>query len=213
VITGKGVWRVETDKSVISEGGLIKTLDEKYFYHCAEAETPLSEKHQIIIFSMLAARAFSIESCVDLKMSDSALDAWGDIVCKSYALLKKLGAVVDLTEDMLFGMKGNEHKVSNVFRHTDGLPKQTMLFFTAPGKQRYFLNLYNETRQASVGDFRNLLRLVFCNKHLTMEERNEIFDFCDEIATTKNIYVFRVETHKFHSPEYSTTFRDALLTL
>ena len=213
VITGKGVWKVESDSGLISEKMLVQTMDEKYFNPYLAVDKSLSDKHKIVILSMMAARAFSIDSAVDLKVNESTLDAWEDIIRKTYILLKELGIVKQMMDDLLFGKKGNEHKVSNVYRHTDALPKQTKGFFIAGRNQRYYLDLFNEGKESRLDDIRSLFRLIFGDKHLTVQERDKICSFCEEIATTKNIYIFDVEKHKYHNPKYGFMIRDALLTL
>ena len=150
---------------------------------------------------------------MDLQMNSKALDTWEDILRRAFEVLKSFGVVSKLTEDTLFGMQGTEHKVSNVFRHTDSLLRVTKGFFEAPGNQKYYLNLFKPDITNHVEALRKLFKLVFGNTLLSPQDREKIHQLCDEVATTKNIYIFDIAKHKFHNAECSFLIRDALLTL
>jgi len=212
VITAQGIWSIEKEKGILSEEVLLDNFDVKFFNLYSASEKPVSEKHKILLFSMIAARSFSEQSSVDLKKKNITLDAWEDIITKSYEFLREMDIITKLNKDMLFGKKGNEHKVSNVFRHTDSLPKQSKGIFKAIGCQKYYIDLYREG-EISIENLRYLFKQIFGEKKLSVIERDNICNFCDQISTSKNIYLFDIECHLFHDPEYDLVIRDALLAL
>ena len=89
---------------------------------------------------MIAARAFSSESAIDLKTSDKTLDVMREIIDGTYKLLSSLKVVTKLQIEELYGKKGNEHEVSNLIRHTDSLPRLTRGIYN---KSTTLLRLFN----------------------------------------------------------------------
>lgn len=212
VITAKGVWEIESKNNVMDQESLLEFIDDKLFDVYSESQKPLSEKHKLILFSMIAARAFSIESSVDLMRADRSKDAWKQIIDGSYGILNDFRVIKKLVVDDIYGKKGNEHPVSNVFRHTDKVPKRTKGLFKAAGNQRYYLDLYDGV-QISGENLGFLLTRIFGKEHFEIDEINKISEFCNRVAYTQDIYIFDVKKHKFSNPRYDNVLRDALLKL
>ena len=213
-ITAKGVWEYEKQNNIISHDALIEYLDAKYFDTYSETTKPFSDRHKIIIFSMIAARAFSEFSPVDLKKEEFVLTTWEQIINKSYEMLHSLDIVSNMTAKGLYGKKGNEHKVSNLIRHSDEIPKRTKgIYKTAKSRdQKYYLDLYKDGK-INTANLKFLLRQVFGNKKLSHSEIDNLCVFFNDISAAKSIYVFDIKEHKFHNPKYDIIIRDALLTL
>lgn len=213
-ITAQGVWEYEIKKNIISDDVFLKHIDNKCFNTYKEIGKALSDKEKVIVFSMIAARAFSSTSPVDLKSDKSILDTWEEIINKTYLLLNSLGAIGKLMENSLFGKPGNEHKVSAMIRHSDAIAKKTKGIYVCAGTrdQKYYLDIYKK-EMLSQDSLKFLFRQIFFDRKLTTLEVDNICKFCDEIASSKSIYIFNIENHIFHKPEYDTAIRDALLTL
>ncbi len=214
VITARGIWKYESERGIISQDILLQSVDDKYFNTYNETTKPLSDRHKIIVFSLIATRAFSEKSTADLKRGEEALNAWEEIINKSYELLHSLGAVGVLSDEELYGKPGNEHKVSNLIRHSDEIGKRTRGIYkvAVTRNQRYYLDLYREGKINTEG-LKFLFKQIFGDKKISYAEVDRIYNFCEQIATTKNIYVFDIKEHIFHKPEFDTRVRDALLTL
>lgn len=212
VITAYGVWEYEINKNIISLDKLIEHINQKYFNEIEKGDKPLSEKHKIILLSMIAARAFSETSAVSLHSEEQILNTWEEIIWASYKLLKDLKVVSEMTDLELFGKRGNEHKVGNFIRHSDGIPKGTKGIFTAAGDNKYYLNLYKDNSINNIG-LEYLFKVIFGDIKIPMEEIDNICTFLDKIAATKSIYIFDKNSHKFHHPRYDTIIRDALLKI
>lgn len=213
VITAKGIWDIENKKNILNEIKLINYIDNKFFNVYKLSEKPLTDKQKVILFSMLAARTFSEKSSIDLKKDESVMNTWKEIVDKSYETLTSLHIISELDKDDLFGKKenkGNEKPVSHLYRHTDELPKKTRGLFKAIGKQKYFLDVSKDS-EISKDSLGFLFKQIFESKVLSLTEINEIDTFCQEIAFTKNIYVFDPREHIFSKPEYDEIIRETLL--
>lgn len=209
-ITAKGIWEIETKNDLISEQNLINYLDQKLFNVYNFSNKPLSDKQKVIIFSMLAARTFSEKSSIDLKIDDNILNVWEEIVEKSYEKLNSLKLISKLEKKDLYGKAGTEHPVSNLYRHTDELPKKTKGIFKALGKQKYFLDIFKDS-EISNENLNFLFNLIFDKNVLSSTEIYEISNFCNDIASNKNIYIFDPREHIFLNPKYDGIIRDVLL--
>lgn len=176
-ITANGVWQVEKDLC-ISEGILINFIDEKYF-EIESKEKNLSDKERVILLALLASRSFSKEYSLDLKQSDNVLNSIERIIDSSYELLFDLG-LIDLDKTKLYGKKGNEHRVSQLIRHTDSLHKKTKSIFLALGDQKYILNVTED------GVIDNSKVEWIINKTLSQSETLEIekYDKISKFLTT-----------------------------
>lgn len=212
MITAKGIWEIENKQGILNNDSVVNYLDEKFLNFQKEAEKPLSEKQKVIVLSMIAARAFSEKSSFDLHKSEKTLDAIKEITDGSYGLLKTLGQVKKLDQKELYWKKGKElleHPVSNIYRHTDAIAKQTKGLFVAAKSQRYYLDLIEDAR-ISKNRFGYILKKIFNNQKLTPFEVDQIYDFCCDMSHKKSIYLFNLENHKFDKPKYDEMIRDSL---
>lgn len=207
VITAKGIWIIETKKNLINEQKIIEFLDGKLF-DLFKGNKPLTDREKVIITAMIAARTYSDESVVDLKKNELCMDAWKEIIDKTYEELIKF-KVISLKPAALFGKRGNEHPVSHLIRHTDALPKKTKGLFKALGNQKYYLDVYQED-ELSQNDLAYLFWLVFEGK-LNPETVNGLVNFLNAIAYEKNIFVFDLKKHIFSNPIFDDIIRDALI--
>ena len=124
VITVKGIWEIEKTEGIIDEKLLLDFIDNKWFVF-EETTKLLSEKEKIILLSMLAARTFSKESPINLKLNKLAINTWKEILEKSFYFLKENEIISKIKHSELFKEGGNERIVSHIIRHTDILPKRT----------------------------------------------------------------------------------------
>lgn len=209
-ITANGIWEVENKNNIINESILIKYLDDKFFNVYGVSDKPLSDKEKVILFSMIAARAFSEESSVDLNKDETVRNSWKDIMDKSYEKLNSLHLISKLDRISFYGKPGNEHPVSGVFRSNEDIPKKTKGLFKAAGNRKYFLDICQESK-ISKENLKYLFRLIFGDKVLSIPDINEIDAFCRDIANSKNIYIFDPREHIFSKPEYDEVIRDTLL--
>lgn len=212
-ITAKGIWEIEQKKNILNITNLLEFLDDKLFNISKFAEKPLSDKQKIVILSMLAIRCFSEDSPLDLKTTEQILNVVKETVDKTYQLLKSLQLISKLNEDDLYGKKGNEHPVSNLFRHTDELPKLTGGLFKAAGNQKYYLDLYNKD-QISHDGIKSLFEKIIGEKKLTFIEMEMLSDFCQKISHEKSIFLFSdIKKHVFSKTKFDDVIKDSLMQI
>ena len=205
-ITAKGVWEVETKEFNFNHNTLINILDEKLFSLFKQSGS-ITDKEKVILLSMITIRAFSEKTFLDLKIGDTILSEMEGLIKDSYNILKTQGFISTLKKEMIFGAKGNEHPVSNLIRHTDGLHKKTKGIYTAIGNQKYYLNLF-KNNQISKNDLSYIIWLIFGNK-VTWSAEEAINDFCIKNAYGKGIYLYNSNNLIFINPQYDNIIKDA----
>jgi len=211
VITAIGTWFYEKEKNIFSDQKLLEFLDKKYFSTYSD-DARLSDKQKIILFSLIAIRSFSEKSSINLKKSEQVLNELEKILRGSYGLLRSLKIVSDMTDEDLFGRKGPEHKVVNMVRHSDDIKKKTKGIYVTIQPQKHYLNIYLNNK-IDMEKLKKMFKMVLENIKITSLSIDKICKFCDEIASTKASYLFDLNSHIFHKPEFDNYIRDALITL
>ncbi len=212
VITAKGIWEVEKDNVSIHD--VIGFIDSKYF-DISLGSSSIRDKEKVIIMCFIAARAFSLNSAIDLHKDDYTLDSCKRIIDKCYTELNKVGLVKKMSESELYPKSGNEHIVSNLIRHTDSLPKKTKGIFNAAGSQKYYLDVIQNNHI----DIEKLSFLVKCvyseNLDIKYEDIRRAYNLCSEIAYQEASYLFDDISCTFTTPEYDdvifSAFKQAIL--
>jgi len=210
VITVKGIWEYENSIMVLNKELLIDYISSKYF-DFYENNVELSNKEKIILFSMISARTFSEKSPIDLRKDDITNDKWREILEKSYEILYSLKVIKKYPINILREKEGNEHPVSNFIRHSDALPKKTKGIFIASGKQKYYLDLYNNSRIDEEKLSYLIWLIVNSNKELLFSDALKLDKYCEYIAYKYNISVFDIEDHLFSKPEYDKIIKDCII--
>ena len=214
VITAKGIWEVESKNGSINNNKLLEFLDNWLFNYYHDSEKPLSEKEKVVLFAMIAARAFSKDSAVNLRKSETIKDKWGELLNKSLEKLRALGIISKLEGNELFKKQGNEHPVSGLFRRTNNLTKKIKGIYKSPGGKIlgsiYYLDI-SIGGDLSKDKLKYLFKRVLGSVDLTPTKMNELDNFCRDTAHKENIYLFDTNTHLFSKPKYDKIIRDILL--
>jgi hypothetical protein len=213
-ITGKGVYYVELKEGKNDMDRFIDFIDSKYFDILIKAETKINSKQKIAIFSMIAARTFSIDSPMDLKRDDNAKDIWEKITIDSYQFLQQLGVIEKIDENKLFGKAGNEAPVSNYYRHVgEQLPKLTEAIFKSnSNKQQYFLDV-SSNGEIDADKLSFLFRKIFSGLTLESFQINEIYNFLKEISLSQERFIFDRKKHIFSHNKYDRILREVLINI
>jgi len=214
-ITAHGIFYIEERRGKINFNEVIDYIDSKFFNIFSSVDEKFDDKGKIIVFAMIAARAFSKESPVDLKRNDKASEAWLEILTESYDLLKSLGIIKEQTISKIFGeegRKGNEPAASYRFRRIERLQKRTKSILNAAGGQKYFLDLW-DGKKLKMRDLQFLLKKIFEGSSLDSRMINNILNFFKEIAHTKDKYIFDIDKHIFTRFEYDSLIKDIVIKL
>lgn len=207
VITAKGIYRIEKLKGILEEDTIVSHIDREYF-DLPMKIGPLNDKEKVILFSMVAIRAFSEDSTVDLKKGETALNAIQSLLEKAYDFLDKNRFIDNLGKSDLYGRRGNEHPVSNLIRHAVDLPKKTRGVYKCEGQQRYFLDLYKGSF-VEIDKLAYIFFLIFGEK-IEPEIKSEIENFCHKIPYELSIYIFEMGHHKFANPSFDKTISESI---
>ena len=74
--------------------------------------------------------------------------------------------------------------------------------------QKYFLDIFKDSG-FSEENLRYLFNQIVDNK-LNPAQLNDIYNFCYEIAHSKNIFVFDLKEHVFSKPEFDEILKNTL---
>lgn len=208
-LTAQAIWEQEKGK-LIDNNLLIGYLQEKIF-NCPAEDVSLSEKERVILLAFIMGRAFSPHAVMDLKLGDEFLNNWAIIIMRAYDLLAEVRCIAKLKKEDVFGKQGNEHPVSNLIRHTDSLPKKTALLFSAPGEQKYLLNLAKENSNSiHIENLAFMFSLIFERQvKLRLTETDKISEVCNQTANSIGVLCYK-EANEFISYENDNIIRDVL---
>ena len=207
VITAQGIWEIESKKGTINTDILIDRIDSKFF-DVFKQGGQLKEKEKILLLAMIAVRSFSDESALDLKKGASVLSCLQSLLESSFHLLSNNNIVIKLKLEELFGAQGNEHPVSHLIRHIDSLKKRTWGIYKNPGKQKYYLDLFDGNK-ISEDRLIMLFGSIF-GSSITIGIKTEVSGFCEKNAYDKSYVLFDVNTHRFANPIYDEQVNEAL---
>jgi len=209
LITARGLWEIEKEKGLLSEHQLVDYFQQKKFDN-RYVDARLNDLEKILVFSMIAARAFSAESCVDLlgERHESVIKGWEQIIISSADFLSGTN-IVNIPKQRVLVKKGNEHPVNFLFQHTDKLPKKTRFYYKALGRQRkYFLDV-SERGNISTSKLSNLLVQIF-EKKMKYENIQITVDFCRRTAYDFSVAVFEAGLQDFADPDCDRIVEEAI---
>ena len=210
--TAKGIWQIEKELKVIDADVLIDFIDKKWFDCFKKESQALSDKEKVILFTALAARAFSEQSSIDLTKKDKIHDAWKETVEKvvDFLFANKIIADPSLRQSLFVGKKSGKttlHPVVYCFRYSADIPQKVNGLFVAKNS-RYFLNIYRDEKIA-IEELSFLFELVL-GDNFGSDLLDKVFKFCQEISYEKSIVVFSVDKHNFAQPDYDDLIRASL---
>jgi hypothetical protein len=204
-ITGHGIWVVETQNKIIDQNALLDYIDSKYFDKAKELREPLQSNHKVILLSMLALRAFSKDSRLDLHGGENMVKALKEVTEESYRLLVQQGIIEE--KETLYGTTDTEPPLTNLYRHTDEL-RQRVYVARSGKKLDYYLDLYRNGRLDTE-------LVAYCFRRLIGTPQksidfNAFYEFCKKIPKDKSIFIFNTEKHIFNNPKYDDVLREAI---
>jgi len=211
-ITAKGVWDYEQSLGLMSEENLLSYINEKFFTgesSTARIKGDLDDREAVILFAMIAARAFSEKSVVDLKKDDVVKGKWQEVLEKSYDLLHRLNVIKKVRKEDFLGKTGNEHVVSSVFRHNNYSVQKTRGIYTYKGNYEYYLDIYRDS-SFSQENLSYLFWKIFKGA-VSSDYVDLIIEFCKEISSRESVYLFNVKEHIFSMPIFDSMIKASLL--
>jgi hypothetical protein len=212
-ITAKGVWNIEQSLNLISEDTFLSYINGKFFTGTSTASSfnhgDLDDREMVIVLAMIAARAFSEKSLVDLKKDDGVKAKWQEVLEKSYNLLKDLNAIKKLRKEDFLSKIGNEHVVSSIFRHNGPAVQKTRGIYVYTGKYGYYLDIFKDG-VLSKEKLSYLFWKIFKGS-LSSDSADLILQFCKDISSKESIYLYDIKEHNFSNPIFDYVIKDSLL--
>ena len=206
-MTAKGIWNIEKVK--ISPEDLIEYIGKAYFGNYEDIEKSLKEKEKVVLFAMMAIRAFSNESCINLKKDSKMLEKLKELLDDSYEKLKSLNLISGNESKDIYGGSNTESKISYLFRHLNDLPKKTKHLFVFAGGSAYFLNLSNNNK-IDKEKTAYILKQIWGEKKLNKGQIQEVYDFLCKTASSKSIFIFNEGERTFSNPSYDNPIKESL---
>ena len=203
-ITAKGIFTVEKEKEILNEDSLMSFIDSEYFT-IGDKIKPINDREKVILFGMIAARAFSKDSLIDLKQ-DNSQDTWMQIFDMSYEKLKSL-KIIKGDKDELLGNSKTEHNVVNLIRHNIYLTRKIKGLYHTTKKMQYYLDI-SDGDQISPQKLSYLFWQIF-QGNLSKDLIDDVADFCKQISNM-GIFVFDMNIHIFSMPKYDLVLEDCI---
>ena len=96
----------------MNEDIFLSFINKKYFASNTSSsldKKELDDREKVILYTLIAARAFSKDSCADLKAKDTVKDKWLELLERSYDNLVSLRVITKLSKADFLLKTGNEH--------------------------------------------------------------------------------------------------------
>jgi hypothetical protein len=212
-ITAKGVWHYELVLGLMNEDTLLTFINKKYFASNTSTsldKKDLDDREKVILYTLIAARAFSQKSCADLKTKETVKDKWLELLERSYDCLVSLKVITKLSKSDFLSKTGNEHVASSIFRHNGHMLQKTSGIYSYTGKYQYFLEIYNDL-VFSKEKLSYLFWKLF-NGDISIYSIDLITDYCNKVSSNDSIYLFDMKEHIFSLPTYDSILKDCLLS-
>ncbi len=223
IISVRGIWEIENRQNIISIENLLDFYDTKVFRYQL-VDQALIPREKVVVFSLLAIRAYSKEFAVNLNKDDTALEAWINLVKETIEKLKEIGELPEGYSIQEFynvsdGKRkrktkpGNilfEHPLVYVFRRIYQLPEKTKNIVQNPGNRQYFLDLWKNEEFYQEG-LKFLITRVFTDITLSIPILESISLFFEDISFRYAPLIFDYGSNPFLSPKFSEKIKDYLI--
>ena len=213
-ITAHGVWEIEK-KKLIEEEILVEYFDSKQFSFSARTPT-IKDQDKLRLFTMLATRAFSIDSPLRIQ-TESEKNNWKGKCDECYAFLYENKIISKPLEGKggIYGGAASEKPIVNLFRHSEDMRTLTKGIWCSDnttvspsgGKGlTYYLDV-SKGEELDKTKLAQIIKIIFGNK-LNSENEYTIKEFCNDIAFDC-VGLFSSK-HIFSSPKYEDDVSEAV---
>ena len=124
----------------------------------------MNEKEIVIISTMLLARSFNLNSCINLNKGDLHQEKWTKIIEETASFLIRFNIVKEGVLKNLFPpRKTGKKPIVQLMQKTDSLPRKRGVsgLFKAHGNRQYCLDILNEQNEIDKNMYMTLLKTVF----------------------------------------------------
>ena len=181
-VTFRGIWFIETFDMISNEDDLIEWIQGKFFDPLFQNHNTLSDRDLAVALTLISMRAFSSETCMDLKQDDEVRTIWWNILKKSSSFLKELGIVETVIDESTFidkssnKIKGSDDPIVNVARHSFNMKGPSKGRYISE-KLEYWFDVCNDDGVPDEKVLSSLIRSIFGD--LDLEMANQFSMFCN----------------------------------
>lgn len=208
LISARGIWAVEKNKGIINEYLLVDYLENKKCSFSFEKPQEKDYRLKVILFSLIAARAFSKDSWVDLTEKSDLHEYWKKIFDLSAKKLSEMEIITDKNRKNLYSRSSSEPPVLGLVRRLPDIKPRTRNIYQDDKSKHYWFDL-PESDDDFIDTIAWLFSLIF-NDRLSFDNLEEIHKYCCEMSHDYSLYVFDLDKHKFSTPKYDRLIKDAL---
>lgn len=215
LITPKGIWHYENEKKIFGLEYFLDFIDKNYFDMFKGTRKSFDAKEKIVIFTMIAIRAFLNNNPIDLNVDHETINKWNEIFDKSRKMLLDLNVINQSEYDNFWKEDIKNDEIQNavyyLMRHMNSLSEKTNDIYITLKKKKYYLNI-SKKEDLMVEELKFLLRKVFEGIELSMVIKENIFEFLKSISFNYSIYVFH-DSNEFSNPKFNNIIKDILYSL
>jgi hypothetical protein len=208
VITSNGVWHQELELGIMDGQAFLQYLNQKYFsdqYGIVSEKGDLDDEEKIILLAMIAGRAFSEKSPVDLN-DEAHKNSWLEILEKSYYLLNQMG-LIKKEKEVIFH-KGTEHIANFMFRHNNYCLQKTHGIYRYKGNYEYYLDVFKNGK-LSEEEISYLFWKIF--KGEIIQSVDTVVQFLNSVSNASIFLFNNMKEHIFSTPTFDSLVRQCLL--
>ena len=213
VISPHGIWTYEKNHSekdiLITHLNFLKNRFYSKLYK--GKKTKLLRREKIVLFALIATRAFSRESCMDLSDERNLFSYWREILDASRDWLLNFGIIEEKENDKFWSdpEADDQTRTRYLMSRINKLTEKTKGFYHKPGGRIYYLSLSSE-RNAIKAQISLLLTKIFDNIELDIIIKQEIIDFFSKINFNYSNYIFGAE-QEFSNSDFDDFLEDLIL--
>lgn len=212
-LSAKGIWAAEQTRDTLDPARLLDFIDQKWFDCFAESRSLPNDKEKLVIFTLLAGRAFSVGTAVDLSNKRVHVP-WTDLTLSAEEFLRDYGIITDsrVTEALRSEGTGTSlPPVVKFYRYTEYLPKKTEGIYVAKGNNNFYLDIDTQG-VVDPAKLTYLFKLVL-DDQADLAFAEAIADFCRDRAYDIAVRVIPQTEPNFASLEHDRLMKSALRNL
>jgi hypothetical protein len=176
-----GIYEYEKSQDFIDDNKIVQFFNNKWKLKVPQSisDTRLNIKEKLVLTSLLASKAFSINQCINTK-DESRLDDWYSLFKEVNDFLLTKNFIKASFEDISSPNKGNEKLIHQMMRTIDHLPKKTntIVISNAEKNYHYYLDIIDKDGACNKEKLKYIIELLTEND---ADHIQDLRDLCNDI--------------------------------
>jgi len=176
-----GIYEYEKSQDFIDDNKIVQFFNNKWKLKVPQpiSDTSLNIKEKLVLTSLLASKAFSIDQCINTK-DESRLDDWYLLFKEVNDFLLTNNFIKTSFEDINSPNKGNEKLIHQMMRTIDSLPKKTnrIVISNAAKNYHYYLDIIDRKGECNREKLKYIIELLTEND---ADHIQDLRDLCNDI--------------------------------